>query len=100
MMLGSAALRLGRGIADLKVATNHISDRKNIAQENARWLGWERPCLLTLSVADTRPRGRKCHRTSKAASGVPRGDHEIPRFQTYSPRRTDYLTSQIKEIGC
>ena len=59
MMLGNAALRLGREIPALKIATNHISDRKNIEQENARWLGCERPCLLTLSVADARPTRQK-----------------------------------------
>src|ERR1035438_8265057 len=53
MMFRNPALRLKRDVPDLKVATSHIRDSKNNAQESASWAGCDRPCLLTLSVPQT-----------------------------------------------
>jgi hypothetical protein len=58
-MLRNPTLLLVRGIVDLKVPTNHISDRQNIAQENPRRVGRERPCLITVSAPDKRPMRQK-----------------------------------------
>jgi hypothetical protein len=56
-MLRNPAFRFEREVPDLKVATNHISDRKNNAKESARWTGGERPCLITLSVPESKAYG-------------------------------------------
>lgn len=58
-MLRNPVLRLERGVVDLKVATNHISDRENNTQDSIKWLGCDSPCLLKLSVPAKRPTRQK-----------------------------------------